>query len=47
VGAFTIADGASHDSAVVVTLPPGGFTVAAASVSGSPGSVIIEVYEVP
>ncbi len=47
VYAFPIADETSHDAAVLVTLPPGGYTVEAGSVSGSPGSVIIEAYEVP
>lgn len=47
VGAFPIADGTSHDSAVVVTLAPGSYTVTATSVTGSPGPVIIEAYEVP
>lgn len=47
VGAFPIADGASHDSAVLATLAPGAYTVTATSVTGSPGPVIIEAYEVP
>ena len=35
------------DSAVVLTLPPGSFTVQATSVSGAAGDVMIEVFDVP
>ena len=38
---------ASKDSEVVLTLPPGGYTAQVASVSNTPGDVMIEVYEVP
>ncbi|MGD1030700.1 MAG: immunoglobulin domain-containing protein [Opitutaceae bacterium] len=37
----------SADSAVVLTLPPGCFTVQATSVSGAAGDVMIEVFDVP
>jgi hypothetical protein len=35
------------DSAVLVTLAPGNYTAMASSASGSAGTVLIEVYEVP
>ena len=47
VKAFTIVNTASHDAALVVTLPAGSYSVEATSVSGSPGAAIVEVYEVP
>ena len=37
----------SRDSAIVLTLPPGGYTAAVTSVSNAAGNVMIEVYEVP
>jgi hypothetical protein len=37
----------SGDSAVVLTLPPGGYTAKVGSVSGAAGDVMIEVFEVP
>jgi hypothetical protein len=47
VGAFQIASATSADSAIVVTLPPGGYTANVSSVSGAAGNVLVEVYEVP
>jgi hypothetical protein len=47
VGAFTWSNPGSHDSALVVTLPPGNYTAAAAGESGDTGVAIVEVYEVP
>jgi BspA type Leucine rich repeat region (6 copies)/Immunoglobulin domain len=46
-GAFPFASTASKDSAVVLTLNPGSYTVQATSASGNPGVTLIEVYEVP
>lgn len=46
VGAFALKSG-SLDSAIVVTLSPGGYTATASSVTSGGGQVIIEVYEVP
>lgn len=44
--AFALPAG-SKDSVVVATLPPGGYSATASSVSGSGGATLIEVYEVP
>jgi len=46
-GAFAYTDATSHDSAVVLTLQPGQYTVQATSTTGAAGSILIEVYEVP
>ena len=45
-GAFQFANGTSKDSAVLITLLPGAYTVQATSVSGTAGITLIEVYEV-
>ena len=47
VHAFTWGDPASHDSALLITLPPGAYTAAATGASGDTGVAIVEVYEVP
>jgi len=47
VGAFPYASNTSKDSAVLMTLAPGSYTVQATSVSGTAGVTLIEVYEVP
>ncbi len=50
VGAFAWADPASKDSAILVTLPPGSYTVqvaGAAGTSGDTGVSLVEVYDVP
>jgi hypothetical protein len=44
-GAFPLSSGS--DSAMVLTLPPGGYTVRVSSASGATGLVLFEVYEVP
>jgi hypothetical protein len=46
VGAFQWSDPSSHDSALVITLPPGNYTAAAAGSSSDTGVAIVEVYEV-
>jgi Ig-like domain-containing protein len=46
VGAFTWSVPSSHDSALLITLPPGNYTAAAAGTSGDSGVAIVEVYEV-
>jgi hypothetical protein len=46
VGAFAWSVPSSHDSALVITLPPGNYTAAAAGTSGDSGVAIVEVYEV-
>jgi hypothetical protein len=50
VGAFAWGDAASADSALLVTLPPGGYTVhvaGAAGTAGDTGVALVEVYDVP
>jgi hypothetical protein len=47
VGAFQWDTPGSHDSALLITLPPGNYTAAAAGSSGDTGVAIVEVYEVP
>jgi BspA type Leucine rich repeat region (6 copies)/Putative Ig domain/Immunoglobulin domain len=46
-GAFQFINDTSKDSAVVLTLQPGAYTVQATSASGKAGITLIEVYEVP
>jgi hypothetical protein len=46
VGAFAWNVPTSHDSALLITLPPGNYTAAAAGSSGDTGVAIVEVYEV-
>ena len=43
-GAFTIAD-SSRDAAVVVTLPPGAYTVVVSGVGNTTGNALVEVYD--
>jgi hypothetical protein len=45
--AFPYSLSASRDSALLITLSPGGYTAQASSVSGGAGQALIEVYEVP
>ena len=45
-GAFPLTDPNSADSAILLTLNPGSYSVQASSVSGKAGSALIEVYEV-
>ncbi|MES2692401.1 MAG: hypothetical protein V4773_02935 [Verrucomicrobiota bacterium] len=44
-GAFSL-DASSKDSAALVTLPPGNYTVHVTSVTGSQGTALAEIYEV-
>lgn len=46
-GAFRLLDTESHDSAVVLSLVPGAYTVQVKSANGAPGSVLLEVYDLP
>ncbi len=46
VGAFSLAAGA-EDAALLVTLPPGAYTVEVKSKSESEGVALLEIYEVP
>ena len=45
-GAFRFASNSSRDSALFLTLDPGGYTLQTSSVTGATGSVLLEVYEV-
>jgi hypothetical protein len=46
VGAFPLTAGA-RDAALVLTVPPGGYTIQVSGVDGSAGVVLVEVYELP
>jgi hypothetical protein len=46
VGAFSWGSAGSHDSALLVTLPPGSYTAAVAGASQDTGIALVEVYEV-
>ena len=47
VGAYNFPSAASLDSAALVTLPPGPYTVQVSSKTGLGGTVLVEIYEVP
>ncbi len=47
VGAFSWGKAPTADSALLVTLPPGEYTVEIAGSSGDTGVALVEVYEVP
>jgi len=47
VGAFPYLSTTSKDSAVLITLAPGSYTAQATSATGTAGTTLIEVYEVP
>jgi hypothetical protein len=47
VGAFPIIDLASRDAALLVTLPPGGYTAQITGVGGASGIVLVELYLLP
>jgi hypothetical protein len=47
VGAYAFPNPNSLDSAALVTLPPGAYTVQVNSVSGNGGTVLVEIYDVP
>jgi uncharacterized repeat protein (TIGR03806 family) len=46
VGAFALAEG-SRDSALLLTLPPGAYTIQVAGANNTTGVALVEVYEVP
>jgi glycine cleavage system regulatory protein len=46
VGAFAWSSGASKDSALLVTLPPGAYTAQVSGAAGDSGVALVEVYEV-
>jgi hypothetical protein len=43
-GAFALAD-TSRDAAVLVTLPPGGYTVVTSGVGNTTGTALVEIYD--
>ncbi len=43
-GAFTLAAG-SKDAALIVSLPPGGYTVGVTGAGGATGNVLVEIYD--
>jgi hypothetical protein len=45
-GAFSL-PATSKDAALLKTLPPGGYSVQVSAATGTTGTAIIEVYEVP
>ena len=47
VGAFALPATTSKDAALLVTLPPGGYTVEVTGVNATTGVALVEVYEVP
>lgn len=47
VNAFAFPNASSADSAVLLTLMPGGYSAQLTSVSGGSGTALVEVYEVP
>ncbi len=47
VGAFGLADTATKDAVLLVTLPPGAYSARVSGVGTSAGTAIVEVYEVP
>ena len=46
VGAFALPDG-SKDAALLVTLPPGAYTIEVSGKDGAEGVALLEIYEVP
>lgn len=47
VGAFGLASNQSKDAALLVTVPPGNYTVKVSPAQGASGTALVEVYEVP
>jgi cyclophilin family peptidyl-prolyl cis-trans isomerase len=47
VSAFPLTNGASTDSALLVTLPPGSYTAQVSGADGGTGVALVEVYDVP
>jgi hypothetical protein len=46
-GAFELADAASKDAALLLTLPAGAYTAQVSGVGATTGEALVEVYEVP
>ncbi len=47
VGAFALPAATSKDAALLISLPPGGYSVQASGVNNTTGTALVEVYEVP
>jgi hypothetical protein len=47
VGAFRLLGGANPDAALMISLPPGAYTLQATGLGGATGSVLLEAYDVP
>jgi sugar lactone lactonase YvrE len=47
VGAFAFSNPASKDAALLLTLPPGGYTAQVSGADGGTGVALVEIYEVP
>jgi hypothetical protein len=47
VGAFPFASDDSKDAAIVIELPPGGYTATITGKNSTTGVALIEVYELP
>jgi hypothetical protein len=47
VGAFALANTASRDAVLMVTLPPGSYTAQVSGVNAGTGVALVELYEVP
>jgi hypothetical protein len=47
VGAFALASASTKDAALLVSIPPGQYSVQVSGADGSGGMVIVEIYEVP
>ena len=47
VGAFALANATTKDAALVVTVPPGQYSMQVSGADGGGGIVIVEVYELP
>ena len=47
VGAFPFDSGASKDAALLISLPPGSYTVQLPASGSAAGVALLEIYEVP
>jgi len=47
VGAFALADAATKDAVLLISLPPGTYSARISGVGTSAGTAIVEVYEIP
>ncbi|MEY2880907.1 MAG: hypothetical protein RLZZ15_3287 [Verrucomicrobiota bacterium] len=47
VGAFRLADRASRDAVLAITLPPGTYSAQVTGVGGTTGVALVEIYEAP